>query len=258
MQKYLCVFRLAILLSIRNYKSFIGLSIFMIACILLFSQMWKVVSAKTTLTYTPQQLLWYLTFNEWILISMPRVQFNIEHDLRSGRLAYLLPRPISYLGSIFAEGAGTLLLNLIILGTVGFSFTWFCVGSVPLSPTAFLQAITLGFLAAFVWLIFQMLVGVSAFWLQEVWSFNWVWEKLLFVLGGLILPLSIYPPWLQTLASFTPFPSLLGQRSGLVFGNDTGDILWIIVTLSLWGIVSLTTLLYLYKKGLRILNIGGG
>jgi hypothetical protein len=33
----------------------------------------------------------------------------------------------------------------------------------------------------------------ASFWLQEVAPVYWVWQKLLFVLGGLMLPLQVYP-----------------------------------------------------------------
>ena len=40
----------------------------------------------------------------------------------------------------------------------------------------------------------------------------WVWQKLMFVLGGLMLPLEFYPAFIQRIAAFTPFPALLAGR----------------------------------------------
>src|SRR5579885_1529491 len=108
-RKYTTIFRLSVIHSLKNYKALIGLSIFLVTCLLIFANLWKIAGAKQgTVSLDPNQLLWYIAFNEWILISLPDIQYDVEEDLRSGKLAYLLPRPISYLGSKFAEALGTL------------------------------------------------------------------------------------------------------------------------------------------------------
>ena len=245
--------------GLKNYKSLIGLSLFMITCLIIFSHLWKIAAAKAGASYlNPDQLLWYIAFNEWVLIAIPDIQLDMEHDLRCGRLAYLLPRPISYVGSVFAEGLGSLLLNLTVLGIVGFTFTWLEAGQLPFHYTTFCIAILLGILAGVTALIFQIFIGLSAFWLQDVAPFSWVWEKLLFIFGGLILPLSIYPIWMQNIAYWTPFPSILGARSALALEVNPYQILWVTISLIAWGLFGLFCIAFTYRKGLKILNIEGG
>jgi ABC-2 type transport system permease protein len=53
-------------------------------------------------------------------------------------------------------------------------------------------------------------IGLLAFWLHDVAPVYWVWQKLMFVLGGLLLPLELYPAFIQRVAAFTPFPSSSG------------------------------------------------
>lgn len=259
MQKYLKIFTLATIHSLKNYKALIGLSVFLITCLLIFAHIWKIAAARTgAIDLSPDQLLWYIALNEWVLISLPDVHEDIEQDLRSGRLAYLLPRPISYLGSIFSEGLGFLCTNLLVLGIVTFCFTWFYIGSFPFSLSALSTIIAIGLLAGCVGIIFQMLVGLSAFWLQQVAPFHWIWEKLLFTLGGLMLPLAVYPLWLQKIAYFTPFPAILGQRSALAIDFNFFDALQVTGCLLFWGLIGTMGLLLLYRRGLRIVNVEGG
>lgn len=258
-QKYSTVFKLAAVHSLKNYKSLLGLSIFLLTCLIIFAQLWKIAAAKTgSIDLNPNELLWYIAFNEWVLIAIPDVQIDMEHDLRSGRLAYLLPRPMSYLCATFFEGLGILCVNLLILGLVAFTFTWIKIGGIPFGLAHFPLTIALGLLAGCVAIIFQMLVGVSAFWLQEVGPFNWIWEKLLFALGGLMLPLAAYPEWLQTLARFTPFPAILGERSALAIHFSLEHVWHVASALLFWGALGLAFLVLLYRKGLRILNVEGG
>lgn len=258
-EKYRTVFTLAVAHSLKNYKALIGLSLFLITCLIIFAHLWKIAAAKTgAIHFNPSELLWYIALNEWVLIAIPDVQIDIEDDLRSGRLAYLLPRPISYLTSVFFEGLGILCVNLFILGVVAFSFTWLKVGDLSFGAVHLPLALLLGLLAGSVAIIFQMLVGISAFWLQDVQPFNWIWEKLLFALGGLMLPLAAYPEWLQTIASFTPFPAILGERSALAIHFSFNHVLNVMSLLFFWGALGLSSLFLLYRKGLRILNIEGG
>lgn len=257
--KYLALTYLSIIQGLKNIKSLFGLSLFLIACLIIFSHLWKIAAVKAGAFYfEPNQLLWYIALNEWVLISLPDIQIDMEHDLRSGRLAYLLPRPISYLGTKFAEGLGTLLLNLSVLGIVAFLFTWIWSGQLPFSISTFFISIFLGILSGITALIFQILIGLSAFWLQDVAPFNWIWEKLLFVLGGLILPLTVYPLWMQKIAGFTPFPFILGARSALALDASANHIFWVAASLIGWSFIGLVALLFAYRKGLRILNIEGG
>ncbi|MES2198761.1 MAG: hypothetical protein V4489_01140 [Chlamydiota bacterium] len=258
-QKYYAVFTLAVIHGLKNYKSLAGLGIFLVTCLVIFSQLWKVVAAKMGASdLSADGLLWYIAFNEWVFISVPDVQEELESDLRTGRLAYLLPRPISYLGTIFCEAMGTLCTNLIFLGLVAFIFTGIFSESFPCSMGVFLFLLGIGFLAGTVGVIFHMLIGLSAFWLQDVSPFYWIWEKMLFALGGLMLPLAVYPMWLQKIAYYTPFPSILGDRSALIMNFTVEGALQVVGLLLLWGLFGLASLIFVYRRGLRIVNMEGG
>ncbi|MBS0586271.1 MAG: hypothetical protein JSR76_08280 [Verrucomicrobia bacterium] len=258
-KKYGAIFRFAFIHALRNYKELVGLAIFLIACLLIFAHLWQVIGIKTGVhSLNTEKLLWYIASNQWILIAIPDVQEIIEEDLRSSRLAYLLPRPISYLGSIFMEGLGVLSLRLLVLGVITFFFTWMRLGALPESLTGLIVATLLGFLAGAVAIVFRMIVGVSAFWVQQVEPLYWIWEKFLFTFGGLMLPLALYPEILQKIAYFTPFPSILSYRSALLIAFNWQDALSVGLALLCWGVFASLSLAFFYARGLRILNLEGG
>ncbi len=258
-EKYAALFKMSLLNTLRNYKLLFGLCIFEVTCLLIFAHIWKIAAARVgAIDLDPTLLLWYIAFNEWVLIAVPDIEMDIEYELKTGQLAYFLPRPISYLGSKLVEGMGALFLNLLILGMVAFAFSYFWTDALPLKPTDFIFAVFLGILSGFLSLIFTMIVGISAFFVEEVEPWRWVWEKFLFVLGGLMLPLTIYPQWIQTIAQWTPFPAILGGRSGLIFHFEFSQIAWILFSLLVWTVLALSLLYLLYKRGLKILNIEGG
>ena len=259
LHKYIAIFNLSFLNALKNYKALIGLSIFLVTCLIIFTHLWKIAAAKPGMvSLSPEQLLWYIAFNEWVLISLPDIQEDMEQDLRTGRLAYLLPRPISYLGATFAESLGTLCANLLILGCVTFGFTWWQAGTIPFQFGGIATTIFFALAAGVVAVIFQMLIGLSTFWVHEVSPFYWIWEKLLFMFGGLMLPLALYPEWMQSIAHLTPFPAILGERSALAITFDGDRVYSLTASLIIWGGLGITALLTLYRRGLRILNVEGG
>ncbi len=257
--KYFAIYKLSFVHAFKNYKAMIGLSIFLMTCLIIFAHLWKIAAAKNGMVlYNAEQLLWYIAFNEWIIVSIPDIQEDMEEDLRSGRLAYLLPRPISYLGSTFCEALGALSANLFVLCCVTFLFTWVQVGSLPFHTLGLPISIFFGIFAGTVAIIFQMLIGLSAFWLHESAPLFWIWEKMLFIFGGLMLPLTIYPEWLQMLAYCTPFPAILGARSALALDFSIATIAILTVNLLTWATIGILCLLFFYRKAQRILNVEGG
>ena len=215
MDKYAFLFKLSFLHTLRNYKALIGLSIFfLMTCMVIYANLWKIAAARVgAVDLAPDQLLWYIAFNEWVLISLPDIQDDMEEDFRSGRLAYLLPRPLSYIVGTFAEALGAYTVNLTVLGIVTFLFAYYQVGGITFPLMGLPLIIAFAFAAGIVGILFQMMVGLSAFWTHDVNPVYWIWEKLLFLFGGLMLPLIVYPAWMQKAAHFTPFPLILGDRS---------------------------------------------
>ncbi|CCB87027.1 MULTISPECIES: hypothetical protein [Parachlamydia] len=259
LQKYGMVFRLSCLLTLKNYKALIGMSIFLVSCLVIFSFLWKVAAAKVgAIDFSSDQLLWYIAFNEWVLLSLPDTHNEIEEDLHTGRLAYLLSRPISYLGSIFAGAFGVLSINLLVLGGVTLLFTSSQVGLLSVHPLSFFAFLLFGFLGGILGIIFQMLIGLSAFWVQDVEPFLWIWERLLFIFGGIILPLIVFPEWMQVMAYLTPFPAILGERSALFMHFTWEHILVFLGMWMFWCIFGCLCLIFFYRRGLKILNIQGG
>ena len=62
-------------------------------------------------------------------------------------------------------------------------------------------------------------IGLLAFWLDDVAPVYWVWQKLMFVLGGLMMPIELYPAFIQRAAAFTPFPTLLAGPASFVLAT---------------------------------------
>jgi ABC-2 type transport system permease protein len=102
-------------------------------------------------------------------------------------------------------------------------------------------------------------IGLLAFWLKDVSPVYWLFQKALFVLGGMMLPLQLYPRWLQRVADFTPFSALLAGPAELVLrSGPPGDVWFLAVRLAGWALLVALLLWLLFRRASRSLQVSGG
>lgn len=257
--KYLAFTAIAFRQSLAEKGATLGRAAFYGIILLVFSRVWLLAHEHPLTTGTnPVDMLWYLAITEWIVLSIPYLHMEIEKDVRNGNIAYLTSRPVSYAWVRLFEGFGMSLLRLIVLGVAGFGYAWLLSGDLPSRPSGLWLALPLGLLSVIVALAFQVVIGLSAFWLQDANPLYWVWQKFSFILGGLILPLSLYPDWLREIAMLTPFPPMLYGLATAVLDSDAGAALQCAGLLALWGTLVLLLMEWAYRRGMRVLTINGG
>jgi ABC-2 type transport system permease protein len=78
------------------------------------------------------------------------------------------------------------------------------------------------------------------------------------VLGGLMLPIGIYPDWLRVVAERSPFSALLYGPGRLVVEGGADSAPRLALTLAAWGAVFLAVVLLLERRARRQLCLHGG
>jgi len=230
-----------------------------VVILLVFSRLWTVLEGSAALGgLSAASFVWYLAITECVTLAVPLLYASIEEDVRSGEVAYRIARPVSYLWVKLGEGAGDALVRVLMLAAVGTVAAWGFAGGPPPDPRALLLALPLVVLAVAVMVVVQVAIGLSAFWLQEAAPVFWIWQKVLFVLGGLMFPIEIYPQWLQTIARWTPCEPLLHGCGRMAFAYDPQGALLVALRLVAWGAAALALATWLYRRGLRVLDVNGG
>ena len=171
--------------------------------------------------YSLVEMVWYLAMTETITLSGSRVFIEISEEVKAGNLAYTLARPLSYpfyqIANSLGNSAPRFLLNLLTAAAV----VWLGMGQAPvLSSSASLTANSAGgagslpglgaflvtaALALSLDTLVAVLIGLLAFWIEEVTPVFWIYQKLLFTVGGLFLPLELFPDWLRQVSRWLPF-----------------------------------------------------
>lgn len=254
--KYLAFARLGARQTLLERGELLGRAAFFALILGVFSALWKALE-RLPFAGDTGNMLWYLATTEWILLSTPHLHVEIQQEVRSGDFAVRASRPISYLGATLAKGLGSLLVRAATLGPVACVAAFLFSGTLP-EPFALAKASLLGFLGSALLTCFHLLLGVFAFWLNDVSPLYWVWQKALFVLGGLTLPLGLYPSWLQFAAQLTPFPWALGFPAGLLLGHPTVDAAWILLQLFGWATFTLMFVAWLFRRARASVSLQGG
>jgi ABC-2 type transport system permease protein len=236
-----------------------GRAIFLAMILGVFSALWRAVGEATApFAQSPRALVFYLAISEWILLSAPQIQFQIEGEVRRGDVVYQLGRPVSYVGGLFAQALGMLAARspvLLVLGAVaGLVFA----GGLPPEPWHCLYAVPFGLAASVVLVAINVSIGLSAFWLEDIAPLHWVMQKFGFVLGGLLLPLEFYPRYLVRLAALTPFPSVLYGPASFVFDAAPGRAIRLGFELAGWFIVIAGFSAAIFRRAASSLQLNGG
>jgi len=151
------------------------------------------------------EMVWYLAMTETIALSSARVFIEISEDVKAGNLAYTLARPLSYtwyqVANSLGNSAPRFVINLLTAAAVVGLSSRQIVGS----PTSLLAFLGLATSALLLDALIAVLIGLLAFWIEEVLPAFWIYQKLLFTVGGLFLPLELFPDWLRRIAQWLPF-----------------------------------------------------
>jgi len=256
--KYLAFVRLAMIQACHQRAEVFGRIGFFAIVLGVFTSLWRAVEgAGMPIAAAPGTLVWYLAATEWIVLSVPMVHLDVQESIRRGDVVCQLGRPISFVGAAMAEGLGALVLRLMVLAGPAFALAWWFTGVIP-PWRAFVAVIPFGLAAAVLLTALHLCIGLLAFWLQDVAPIYWVFQKLMFVLGGLMLPIQLYPEVVQRIASWTPFPSVVAGPASFVLSEPAIDASTLAIRLFAWTAVVTLALYGLSRRAVAALTINGG
>ncbi|RKN86717.1 ABC transporter permease [Paenibacillus ginsengarvi] len=236
-------------------------SLFLLLILFIFFQLWSVtyasVGEQQIAGYTFQQMIWYLAVAESIVLAAPRLNAKVEAEVKNGDIAYQLIRPASYLllhyGSYMGEAAIRVVINLLLGSAMAIGwFGWSTPGiNVPLCLLVMIGSFTVHFLLA-------MLIALCAFWVEETRGLDFVYNKLLFTIGGMLLPLEMFPESLRAVSQWLPFQAVAYFAAKTAVAPDWAETLRMVAIQWSWVMVLAVAVTLVYRKGVRRLNVNGG
>jgi len=195
-------------------------------------------------------MIWYVTVTELVIFIVGYRYIEVREEILAGQIGSLITRPLPYWLMKFAEWTGRSLAQAMVLAPVGFLAATWITGNWPWTPWyLLLLAVELAG-ATMLMLMAHFMVGLLELWGPHARPAHWINQKFTFLLGGLILPLSIYPVVLGRLASLTPYGAMLHGPASLVFAPSLGASAATLALLLLWLSIMGAGVLWLYRRAL--------
>ncbi len=261
MMKYIFVAKVSMQEALAYSMNFLGRGVFYIIIISIMVFLWKAIYAQGVDTgdYDVNRMIWYLIIGELIALSGARFYEEVSNDVKTGNIAYLMNKPYHYVNYQFAHYIGKtviqLLVNCIIaipLGLIyvgsldGFSFKY-----LPFIIVTILMGLCLDFMV-------NMALALSAFWVEENEPFRWIYQKLVFTLGGMLIPLELFPEKLYQISRFLPFAFVTYVPAKLTTDFNMTEFLQLAGIQFGYIILMMLITMFIYQRGVKKLNVNGG
>ena len=260
-QKYLAIFKIQIINSAAYPLDLATRSITMILFMYIFASLWdatyRAMGQTAIAGLSLRDTLWYLMIAETIVLSKPRLAHTIAESVKDGSIAYLLNKPYNFLLYHFSVAFGDGTLRLVFNAIAGGAIVWLMVG-----PPPELIGIPLVLIAvAGAWVIdctMTALVGLTAFITEDVAAFDWIYSKLILILGGTLIPLDFFPDWLRGLVTALPFAYTVYAPARFFVAPDLARLALLLAGQGFWIAILALILTIVFQRGMTRLTINGG
>ncbi|WP_246066814.1 ABC transporter permease [Paenibacillus koleovorans] len=260
--KYTAVGRITVRSHLAYVADFAFRSLFLLLILYIFMQVWTVTfegeGTDRIEGYTYKQIIWYLIVAESVILAFPKLVAKIETEVKNGDVGYQLLRPIHYVlyhySAFMGEALIRFMVNLAIGSMLGIAvFGW----STPsLVSLAALAVVLLG--AFTIQYAMNMMVALCAFWVEETRGLDFVYSKLLFTIGGMLLPLEMFPGALQTISGWLPFQGIAYFTAKTAVRFEAAEWIRMIGIQLIWIVVLMAGAFAVYRKGVKKLHVNGG
>ncbi len=261
MRKYFSILSMQIINSLAYPGDFAGRSVSIATFIFVFAGLWGTTYAlagtDTINGLTVNNMIWYFMMAETLELGRPRINRTISEQVKNGEVAYILNKPYNFILYHFSAGLGDGIVRMSLNLLVGSAVSWILAGAPP-ALMGWLMALVTMIGAWILHFCFMALIGLAAFVVEETNSFELIYQKFVFILGGFLIPLDMFPAWLQKIAYALPFPYMMYAPARL-FVKPEFDLFWQMLTGQIiWVVVFVALLSFVYQRSERSLTINGG
>ncbi len=210
----------------------------------------------------PEMMTYYLLVTALSVAITINPEWEMAQQIRDGKITPFLVRPIGYYGYRVAQETSYQVVKTAMMLPALAILIWGFRGylQIPAPTVSQFGAFLLATVLAYALLTqIKFLIGISAFWIAEAGGFIEIWNLLLGVLGGRLLPLSLLPAGLHFLSVALPFASLYDFPIRVLLGQVSGlQLLLGFAVQSFWLVVLSLLVRLAWKRGLLVYDAFGG
>lgn len=196
-------------------------------------------------------LYYLLTTVAWYIVGGEFAR-PIGTAIRSGDINKSLLQPYSVvLGKAVWEQAWKLLslvLSLPICGLILYLTREMIDFRLDLSLMPGILLSLLG--GALIFGLIQAIVGIMAFWMTEIWPIAEMNSVFLQLLGGMLAPLTLLPPLIQSISLYLPFRYIFFEPVAIILGKQLAPM-EVVVKQAIFVVILYVSYKLLWRAGIR-------
>jgi ABC-2 type transport system permease protein len=205
--------------------------------------------------YDGAELTWYLFTSEALVMCLAsRLIERIGTEIADGSITVELLRPAPVLGVRLATELGATVPRLAACLGLGLPLAWMAAGPPP-RPWALLLVLPAALLAVACNVVAQHLVAAWAFWVRNTGAVWFLYQKAIFIAGGMLLPLQLLPGPMRAVAWLLPFQAMAYPPARLAAGHVEP---WLLLLQAGWLLVLWLVATAAFAAGERRLQVVGG
>lgn len=249
--------------SLVYFWNFLSKNMFFAFIMFIYLMLWRAVYAQngtgTIGGLTLNGMIWYLIFTELVTLSRTDLHMQVNDDVKTGNIAYLLNKPYNYVIYCFSYFVGEIGIRFLSNSLIGLVIGFIYAGPLENFSFIYLPFIILSLLVGCAINFFIYLcLALTAFWVEENSAFFWVYSKLIFTLGGMLIPIDLFPKWLHSLSMYLPFAYVTYIPARLAVDFSFAGFLGQFPLQLLYLVLFFVLAISLYVKGVKNLNVNGG
>jgi len=244
------------------WDSLFGKAFFIGIIIFIFSHLWSTIFKQSGVSvisgFTLPMMVWYLVLTESILVSLSGVIRDVSSEIKSGDVANYLTKPYNYIFYKYAISIGKGAFNFFLFFLVGGIMAYLTVGGISVEWYTIPFILLVVFLAITLSYFIIINIGLAAFWIEETNGLAFIYNKFVFVIGGMLVPLEILPLWLAKIGLLLPFSYIAYHPAKLFVMFDFTYFFNIFIIQLAWIVVFIIISLFIYSIVSKKVSINGG
>jgi ABC-2 type transport system permease protein len=185
---------------------------------------------------------------------------EIANEIRDGSVAIQFIRPYKYLIVKIMQGLGEGIFRLLLFSVPGMAVVYLIFPIVmPKDPWIWLVFMTMIFFSFLINSQINILTGLFAFFVENNEGMMRMKRVAVDLFSGLIIPISFFPGWAETLLKLLPFQAITYLPGSVFTGKVGGDAVYGVLGVQVFWVVFLSLpIWWIWRRARTRLFVQGG
>lgn len=255
LKKYLAVFKLSFLRQLEHrFNNFLWFVVGIIPSFVSYAAWIAIYGEKESINdfkradllsyFLAITVLWYFvggSISRWV-----------GNNIRNGEINADLAKPLHPIGKFIVEEQGWKIASLTVILPVFLIMFPILNLSFPIQNIS--QSLYLAisiFFGAVIFSLWDMIIGMSGFWILNISPVNRFNRILFFLMSGQMVPLVFLPSWLTRINDFFFFRYTFAFPLEVIFNLSEIDMLLMLTRQIVWVFIMIITFNIIYKIGIK-------